>query len=200
MAADASSFDDEMRHLEAEIKRLEAEYNMFFTGRLRRLPWDTRARIDALVKRLDRAPRRNTAERFRFQTVQSRYAAFCELWERQIKAKEEGRALPGGAGGGAMPAATTASVARTPDAPPPGGVLHVATIRNPVLEHERLHELYEQIAEARAAIGKQPLPFDHLAAVVKAQVAKHGGTQAGVDFKISVTNGDVTLIAEAAKE
>ena len=30
-------------HLEAEIRRLEAEYNMFFAGRLPRLPWETRA-------------------------------------------------------------------------------------------------------------------------------------------------------------
>ena len=38
--------------LEAEIKRLEAEYNMFFAGRLPRLPWEKRARVDAMVKTL----------------------------------------------------------------------------------------------------------------------------------------------------
>ena len=32
--------------LEAELKRLEAEYNMFFAGRLPRPPWETRARVD----------------------------------------------------------------------------------------------------------------------------------------------------------
>ena len=37
--------------LEAELKRLEAEYNMFFAGRLPRPPWETRGRVEALVKR-----------------------------------------------------------------------------------------------------------------------------------------------------
>lgn len=34
-----SEFERELRLLEAELKRLEAEYNQFFAGRLPRLPW-----------------------------------------------------------------------------------------------------------------------------------------------------------------
>ena len=67
-----------MAQLEAEIKRLEAEYNMFFAGRLPRLPWETRARVEALVKRYDRMNLRNTAERFRFGTLQAKFVAFCD--------------------------------------------------------------------------------------------------------------------------
>jgi hypothetical protein len=37
-----SDFDRRMQQLEGEIKRLEAEYNMFFAGRLPRLPCETR--------------------------------------------------------------------------------------------------------------------------------------------------------------
>ena len=46
--------------LEAELKRLEAEYNQFFAGRLPRLPWDQRARVDAMMKRFDRMVIQNT--------------------------------------------------------------------------------------------------------------------------------------------
>src|SRR4029453_19261345 len=86
-----SDFNREMSRLEAEIKRLEVEYNMFFAGRLPRLPWETRARVEQLVKRYDRMNLSNTAQRFRFGTVQARFMAFCELWERNLRAKEEGR-------------------------------------------------------------------------------------------------------------
>ena len=79
-----------MRKLEAEIKRLEAEYNMFFAGRLPRLPWETRARVDALVKATTALHIQNTADRFRFQTLQTRFATFSELWERQLKAQRAG--------------------------------------------------------------------------------------------------------------
>src|ERR671913_2041896 len=95
MRPKANEFDQEMAQLESEIKRLEAEYNMFFTGRLPRLPWETRKRVDGMVKRIDRMILRNTAEKFRFSTLQARYQSFCDLWEKHLKAKEEGRPIPG---------------------------------------------------------------------------------------------------------
>ncbi len=36
-----SDFERELQMLEVELRRLEAEYNMFFAGRLPRLPWET---------------------------------------------------------------------------------------------------------------------------------------------------------------
>ncbi len=78
--------------LEAELKRLEAEYHMFFGGRLRRPPWETRNRVAALVKRLDRMPSLNYGARFRFTTLQARFMTFVNLWDRNLRAREEGRA------------------------------------------------------------------------------------------------------------
>ena len=40
----------------------------------------------------------NTAERFRFQGLQSRFSAFCELWERNLRTREGSR--PGARRGG----------------------------------------------------------------------------------------------------
>ena len=99
-AAAKSDFERELHMLETELKRLEAEYNQFFAGRLPRLPWDQRARVDAMMKKFDRMHIQNTGDRFRFQTIQSRWAAFAELWERQMKAQETGRRPAGGPRGG----------------------------------------------------------------------------------------------------
>ena len=74
--ADRPDVDREIKVLEAELKRLEAEYNMFFAGRLPRPPWETRTRVDAMVKRLDRQHIANYGDRFRFTTLQTRYAQF----------------------------------------------------------------------------------------------------------------------------
>ena len=43
-----SEIDRDITRLEADLKQLEAEYNMFFSGRLPKPPWETRARVDAL--------------------------------------------------------------------------------------------------------------------------------------------------------
>jgi hypothetical protein len=91
VALSKGDFEREMMVLDGEIKRLEAEYNMFFVGRLPRPPWETRKRVDSLVKKHDRAYIQNTADRFRFLTLQTRYAKLCELWERQLNAHEFGR-------------------------------------------------------------------------------------------------------------
>jgi hypothetical protein len=80
--------------LESELKRLEAEYNMFFGGRLPRPPSETRTRVDALMKQLGRQHMTNYAERFRFNTLQTRYSKFIDLWDRGLRAREEGRRGP----------------------------------------------------------------------------------------------------------
>jgi hypothetical protein len=82
-------FAREMAQLEAEVKRLEAEYSLFFSGRQRRIPVERRARVDAAIKKHDRTPRQNTAERFRLDSIQARYAALCQLWDRTLREKEK---------------------------------------------------------------------------------------------------------------
>ena len=57
----------DLQRLEAELKQLEAEYNMFFSGRLPKPPWETRGRVEALVKQYDRAHIQNYGDRFRFR-------------------------------------------------------------------------------------------------------------------------------------
>ena len=87
--APKTEIDRALVQLEGELRKLEGEYSLFFAGRLPRPPWESRTRVDGLVKRLDRTHMQNTAERFRFSTLQARYASFCELWERALRAKEE---------------------------------------------------------------------------------------------------------------
>jgi hypothetical protein len=200
MPVKRSEFDHEMTRLETEIKRLEAEYNMFFAGRLPRLPWETRARVEKLVKRYDRMHLRNTAERFRFGTVQARYVKFCELWERNLRSKEEGRPLPGKRGAAMRAAPKHPAPAeiddQVADAP---RVVHEAAIRDPTRDDERMKDLYEQLSRARKEAGEQPLPFNRFAAVIKAQVSKLGKGDADVAFQVTVKDGKVTLAAKPVK-
>ena len=53
----------DLQLLAADLKRLEAEYNMFFAGRLPRPPWETRGRVEALqAQRFDVDERRATQD------------------------------------------------------------------------------------------------------------------------------------------
>jgi hypothetical protein len=192
-----------MAKLEAEIKRLEAEYNMFFTGRLPRLPWETRARVEALVKRYDRMHIRNTAERFRFGTLQAKFVAFCDLWERHLKAKEEGRPIPGrrraAPAAGARSAPPPASAPRDEPGPPAARVVAVTTLKDPTAEPDRMKALYEQLSAARKEAGEKPVPYEAFTQVVRAQVNKLASGSGEVAFRVAVEGGKVTLTAKALK-
>ena len=91
---EATEIERELKGLEAELRQLEAEYNMYFAGRLPRPPVETRARVTTSMRRIDRLHIRNTADRFRFLTLQSRFQTFLDLWERGLRAREEGRPGP----------------------------------------------------------------------------------------------------------
>jgi hypothetical protein len=209
MAHKGSEFDQEMNKLEAEMKRLEAEYNMFFAGRLPRLPWETRARVEAMVKRFDRMNLRNTAEKFRFNTLQSKFQAFVDLWERHLRAKEEGRPVRGRrAGGGAQASAPASAPASTPQSGPRAAaqkdtpaarVVAVTTFKDPAAEAERMKALYEQLSAARKEAGEKPVPFEAFKQVVRAQVNKLGSGHGEVAFRVAVQDGKVTLTAKALK-
>ena len=181
----------ELTILEGELKRLETEYNMFFAGRLPRPPWETRGRVEAMVKRIDRAHLINTGERFRFNTLQSRFQTFADLWERGLRAREEGRPGPF-----AQPVRTETARPKKPE----DRILHVTTFSDPLKEMDKLHDLYDSLAEARRDAGEEPVPFHKFADLIKTQVAglKEKGSPE-VAFRVAVKDGKVNFTARALK-
>ena len=49
--------------------------------------------MEALVRRYANAEIRNNGERFRYQSLTARYTTFNELWQKRLRAREEGKAL-----------------------------------------------------------------------------------------------------------
>jgi hypothetical protein len=178
--------------LEAELKRLEAEYNMFFSGRARRPPLETRGRVEAMVKRWDRGHIDTAADRFRFETLQSRFQKFVDLWDRGLRAREEGRPGPF-----AQPPPRAPS--KKP-VPAEVKVLCVTAFRDPMQEMDKLHSLYDTLMDARRQIGDDIVPFHRFAALVKDQVTKLRDTGSPeVAFRVAMKDGKVNLTVRGVK-
>ncbi len=184
-----SEIERDLQRLATELKQLEAEYNMYFAGRLPKPPWETRSRVEALVKQYDRAHIQNTGDRFRFLTLQSRYASLIDLWDRGLRAREEGRGGPF-----AQRPAETKEPQRREDR-----VLHVAAFRDPFREMEKLKGLYESLAEARREVGQEAVPFHKFAELVKSQVSRLNAGGGEVAFRVAVKDGKVNLTARTLK-
>lgn len=193
MAAEALDIQKDLKQLEAGLKQLEAEYNMFFAGRLPRPPWETRGRIDALIKRWDRRHIDAAVDRFRFQSLQARYATFADLWDRGQRAREEGRPGPF-----ALPPPKEKK-ARA-EMPPEQRILHVTAFRDPLREMDKLTALYESLMDARREAGDDVVPFHKFAALVKDQVTKFRDTGSPeVAFRVALKNGKVNFTARGLK-
>ncbi|MGE0704393.1 MAG: MXAN_5187 C-terminal domain-containing protein [Vicinamibacterales bacterium] len=180
-----SDIQRDLGKLEAGIRQLEAEYNMYFAGRLPKPPWETRSKVEEMVRRYDRAHISNYGDRFRFTTLQSRFAALVDLWDRGLRAREEGRAGP-----------FAHTRAQNAEAKPEDRIVGVTSFQDPLQEMDKLHDLYESLTEARRTVGDQPVPFHKFAELVKDQVnrMKASGSPE-VAFRVAVKDGKVRLTA-----
>ena len=190
--AEQTDLQKDLATLSAEIKRLEAEYNMFFAGRLPRPPWETRGRVESMIKRYDRGHIVRTSDRFQFEMLQTRFQKMIEVWDRGLRAREEGRPGPF-----AKP---------RPPAPPPrpdvdsSKVLHVTALKDPLREMDKVHALYDSLMEARRGLGEDVVPFHRFAALVKDQVSKLRDTgTAEVAFRVAVKDGKVNFTVRGLK-
>jgi hypothetical protein len=191
--AHGTDLDADLRALDAVLRKLEAEYNMYFAGRLPRPPWEVRAEVERGVKRLERqvSAAGNLADRFRLQTIQSRYAAFVDLWDRGLRAREEGRPGPFAQRRRAAP--------KEPEAPSER-VVYVTTFAEPLDELDKLQDLYERLTDVRRELGEPQVPFHKFAGLVRDQVEtlkRRGAPE--VAFRVAVRDGKIAFTARGLK-
>ncbi|HSC29042.1 MAG TPA: MXAN_5187 C-terminal domain-containing protein [Vicinamibacterales bacterium] len=190
--AEPPDLQRDLEVLASDLKRLEAEYNMFFAGRLPRPPWETRGRVQALIKRYDRGQIQGTGDRFRFEMLQARFQSLIDLWDRGMRAREEGRPGPFAP---PPPKAATKQPAASP-----GQVVHVTAFKDAAREIDKLHTLYDSLMDVRRQNGEDVVPFHKFAALVQSHVTKL--RQAGnseVAFRVAVKDGKAALTVRGLK-
>jgi hypothetical protein len=86
--------DEELSILEDSIRRLKIEYDVFFGGGAKKPPTDLEWRVNSILKKYSDGNKMNFAQRFRYNTLQQKYALYNGLWQQKIKIKEEGYRRP----------------------------------------------------------------------------------------------------------
>lgn len=183
-----SALERDLQALSVHLKKVEAEYTMYFSGRTGRPPFESRAALDRAFRRFDRAYFDSAVLRFQFSTLQARYSTFCDLWDRGVRAREEGRGGP--------------FVRQAPSPSPASSeVVHTTRLGDPAHDADNLRALYEALMEARRDEGREVVPFHKFAGMVREQVttlqARHPGDQ--VWFRVTRVDGHVNLTAQAIK-
>jgi hypothetical protein len=83
--------DEQLKRLEEDIRRLKIEFDIFFNGASKRPPYDTKGRVETMLKRLSDDRSLSFAQRYLLNSMGARYTSFRELWRRTMQGREEGR-------------------------------------------------------------------------------------------------------------
>jgi len=184
--------DDQLTRLEDDIRRLKIEFDMFFNGASKRAPYDTKGRVDTMMKRIADDRSLTFAQRYRFNSLGSRYNCFRDLWRRTLQGREEGR-----------DAAATARAQAKQQA--------VADFKRTDLVCEDAHkdvelvkELYSKLVEAKKVCGEPVEDFSfprfHRLIASQADGLKERVGCERVSFSIDVEGGRVSFKARAERD
>ena len=88
------AIDEELSLLEDQLRRLKMEYDMYFGGGSKKPPAEIEWKVKNLLKKFSDGNRMNYAQRFRYTTIQQRYALYNALWQQKLVIKEEGYRRP----------------------------------------------------------------------------------------------------------
>jgi len=88
------SVDEELTLLEDQLRRLKVEYDVYFGGGSKKPPADIEWKVKTLLKKYSDGHRMNYAQRFRYTTLQQRFALYNALWQQKLLIKEEGYRRP----------------------------------------------------------------------------------------------------------
>ncbi|MEW6363183.1 MAG: MXAN_5187 C-terminal domain-containing protein [Acidobacteriota bacterium] len=185
--------DKELADLDLSITRLKLDYERFFSGGQKVPPERERDRVAAMIKRLNATSMQNFSQRYLFQVLMTRFYTYSELWNRQMRAREEGISLTG-----IVPHARPAPAAAA--APPVRPTEYSAVIGSP--DHgQPISTLYGQFMELRSQTGEpadkvSPQAFEKLIQSQYKQLTQKFGASA-VEFRLSIKDGKVQLRAKA---
>lgn len=88
--ADLDTVDEEFTLLEIKVKQLKLEYEQYFSGSRPREPQILRSEVQKAVFRHSNEPIKNTAHRFRFNSINQRFQAFKRQWDTTLRQIDAG--------------------------------------------------------------------------------------------------------------
>ena len=182
--------EEQLARLEEDIRRLKVEFDIYFNGAAKRPPYDTKGRVDTLIKRLADERTLTFAQRYHYNSLASRYSSFMQLWRRTMQEREEGR------GPGRRPAPKSA--------PEPESAPATFVCSDPRADVRTVRGLFDALVEARLRCGEstEDLSFArfHRMVTEKSEALKERAGCERVHFSVAVKDGRVQFKAKAEKE
>jgi hypothetical protein len=183
------SADEQLTRLEDDIRRLRIEFDIFFNGGSKRPPYDTKGRVETLLKRLGDDRALTFAQRYRYNSLAARYNAFRDLWRRTMQGREEGRDAA---------SAARAHVRKDLETNPEPFSIVCADAHHDI---DVVKNLYSALVAAKERCGESTEGFSfpkfHRLVAQKADGMKEKSHCKRVRFSVSIEEGHVSFQANA---
>jgi hypothetical protein len=197
---------EDLEWLQKTIRQLQIEWDKFFGGVEKKPPTDLRNKVEAMIRKYAGVEMRNNQERFRYQSLTARYSTFNELWNKRLRALEEGRVMGMHGARAAMPPPAPAPPPPPPESPAARAAAAAGSkeyrIQNPSGDAVLVKALYRQFVDERKKTGEMAaVSYDNFEKLISQQATKiltEKGAQA-VDFRIESKDGKVSLKAKPVK-
>ena len=198
--AEVNPIEESLNRIEIGIRQLKLQYDMFFSGVIPRQPFEQKKELETLLNTLGNTAMQRFADRYRYNSLASRYQSMCERWGKLLRAREEGRLRPGmpGFAEQARRAAAPAAVEKPPS------VVHRYQTSTPAASDESFRMFYDKFVEASknngAAAGSRVSYQSFLKQITaRTEALKQKAGCAVVSYSIVVKDGGVTVKASPVK-
>jgi hypothetical protein len=203
------TIDEELSALEALMRRLKIEYEIYFSNSTKKPPTDIEWKVLSLLRKFSDGGRMTLAQRFRYNEMAQRYAIYSDLWRKKGRIREEGYRRP-------QDALLSVQGVRPEEHQPERKVYGVsaaalavaAGAESPITvecsnvnaERDRVAKLYNALTEAKKRAGEAVSGnLDSFATFVQKktdQIRKQYGCPS-VEYTVEMQNGQVRLKAKA---
>jgi hypothetical protein len=197
------TIDEELNVLDDHLRRLKVEFDIYFGGGSKKPPAELEWKVKAMFKKYSDNSRMAFSQRFRFNTLQQRYALLNALWQQKLTIKEEGYRRPQDAVLGIQGMRVEqqheaeAALAHHPAARPsqPFTVACADVER----DQDNVKALFDALAKAREQAGDQKTAtldsFKNFVRQKTEQIRREYNCQT-VEYSVNLQDGQVKLTAK----
>jgi hypothetical protein len=211
--------DEELNHLDSQLRRLKIEYEIFFSNPAKKPPTDVEWKVLSLLRKFSDGSRISFNQRFRYNEMAQRYAIYSDLWRKKTRIREEGYRRPQdallsvqgvrveenahkpehkvyGVGQAALAVVAAASTAQPVQPEQPFSV----QCSDARAERDQVEKLFKALSEAKKKSGEAVSGnLDSFSSFVQkktSQIRKQYGCEK-VEYTVEMQDGQVKLKAKA---
>jgi hypothetical protein len=192
---------EDLDQLNTSIRQLQTKWEMFFSGIERKPPSELQRKIEGVIRQYAFQEIRNNTDRFRYQSLTARYNTFNELWQKRLRAREEGKAF--GVHGLKADVLPPPAPEREHIVPAGGGGTgREFRVASPEGDAAAVRALYDRYVEERERLGEGGAPpYESFRQLIGQQTTKILGDKGAkaVDFRLDSSHGKVSLKARIVK-